>query len=53
MALGMKLPGAVSGTIQTALGYQLFFVLVVLLAIPGILTLFFIPLDEEVESQAT
>jgi PAT family beta-lactamase induction signal transducer AmpG len=53
MALGMKLPGAVSGTIQTALGYQLFFVLVVLLAIPGILTIFLIPIDEEVESQTT
>ena len=53
MALGMKLPGAVSGTIQTALGYQLFFVLVVLLAIPGILTIFIIPLDEDKEIEAS
>ncbi len=44
MALGLMLPGAISGTIQQAVGYQLFFVLVCLLAIPGMITIFFIPL---------
>lgn len=47
MALGMMLPGLVSGYIQQALGYQLFFVFVFLLTIPGMLTLFFIPLGDE------
>ncbi|MBD2666541.1 major facilitator superfamily MFS_1 [Richelia sinica FACHB-800] len=47
MALGLMLPGAISGTIQKSLGYPLFFVLVCLLTIPGIITIFFIPLAEE------
>lgn len=47
MALGMMLPGLVSGYIQQAVGYQVFFVLVFLLTIPGISTLFFIPLKDE------
>jgi len=47
MALGMMLPGLVSGYIQQALGYQLFFVVVFLLTIPGMLTLFFIPLGDK------
>lgn len=45
MALGMMLPGLVSGYIQQTVGYQTFFILVLLLGIPGILTLFFIPLS--------
>lgn len=49
MALGLMLPGAISGTIQQAVGYPLFFVLVCLLTIPGMLTIFFIPLREEVK----
>ncbi|MBD2388832.1 MFS transporter [Cylindrospermum sp. FACHB-282] len=47
MALGLMLPGAISGAIQKAIGYPLFFVLVCLLTIPGMITLFFIPLKEE------
>ncbi|OUL32724.1 MFS transporter [Nostoc sp. 106C] len=47
MALGLMLPGAISGTIQQAVGYPLFFVLVCLLTIPGMITIFFIPLQEE------
>jgi MFS transporter, PAT family, beta-lactamase induction signal transducer AmpG len=47
MALGLMLPGAISGTIQQAVGYPLFFVLVCLLTIPGMITIFFIPLREE------
>lgn len=47
MALGMMLPGIVSGYLQTLLGYPLFFVVVCLLTIPGMITLFFIPLKAE------
>ena len=49
MALGLMLPGAISGTIQQAVGYPLFFVLVCLLTIPGMITIFFIPLREPVK----
>ena len=48
MALGMMLPGLVSGYLQQILGYQLFFVVVFLLTIPGMLTLLFIPLHNDV-----
>ncbi|MBD2356428.1 AmpG family muropeptide MFS transporter [Tolypothrix sp. FACHB-123] len=49
MALGLMLPGAISGTIQQAVGYPLFFILVCLLTIPGMITIFFIPLQEPVK----
>ncbi|BAY64823.1 major facilitator transporter [Calothrix brevissima NIES-22] len=49
MALGLMLPGAISGTIQQAVGYPLFFILVCLLTIPGMITIFFIPLQESVK----
>ncbi|MDZ8086450.1 MAG: AmpG family muropeptide MFS transporter [Nostoc sp. DedQUE12b] len=51
MALGMMLPGLVSGYLQKALGYPLFFVLVCLLTIPGMIALFLIPLKEEPKRQ--
>ncbi|MEH2286047.1 MFS transporter [Nostoc sp.] len=51
MALGMMLPGLVSGYLQKVLGYPLFFVLVCLLTIPGMIALFFIPLKEQVKHQ--
>jgi PAT family beta-lactamase induction signal transducer AmpG len=47
MALGMMFPGLISGYIQQAFGYPIFFVLVFLLTIPGLITLFFIPLNED------
>lgn len=47
MALGMMLPGAVSGYIQQAVGYQIFFIAAFLLAVPGLLTLLFIPLKSQ------
>ncbi len=47
MALGLMVPGAVSGAIQTQVGYPLFFVIVCFLTIPGMLTILFLPLDEE------
>jgi PAT family beta-lactamase induction signal transducer AmpG len=46
MALGMMLPGMASGFIQKALGYPLFFVTVCLVTIPGMLAIFFIPLED-------
>ncbi|MEH2400264.1 MFS transporter [Nostoc sp.] len=47
MALGMMLPGLISGYLQKAFGYPLFFILVCLLTIPGMIALFFIPLKED------
>ena len=51
MALGMMIPGMISGGIQKAVGYPMFFVLVCLLTIPGMITLFFIPFNEEPTSK--
>lgn len=50
MALGMMLPGLVSGYLQNALGYHQFFIAVCLLTIPGMLTIFFLP-KEVLEAQ--
>ena len=47
MALGLMLPGAISGQIQQSVGYPVFFMVVFLLTIPGMATIFFIPLKEE------
>ncbi len=46
MALGMMFPGLISGYVQQAVGYPVFFILVCLLTIPGMVTLFFIPLKD-------
>ena len=45
MALGMMLPGMASGAIQEILGYQNFFVWVLIATIPSFLIVAFIPLD--------
>jgi MFS transporter, PAT family, beta-lactamase induction signal transducer AmpG len=47
MALGLMLPGLISGYIQAQVGYFLFFALVCLCTIPGMMTLFFIPFNEK------
>lgn len=47
MAAGMMLPGFVAGVLQQTLGYQNFFILTAFLGIPGLITLFFIPLEED------
>lgn len=47
MALGMMIPGLVSGILQNALGYVNFFILVICLTIPGMIILFFIPIEDE------
>jgi PAT family beta-lactamase induction signal transducer AmpG len=43
MALGMMLPGFLSGWLQQKVGYPIFFVIVSLLTIPGMLTIPFLP----------
>jgi PAT family beta-lactamase induction signal transducer AmpG len=47
MALGMMIPGMVSGWIQSILGYEKFFVWVLLATIPGFIVTYLIPLDPE------
>ncbi|HHJ53592.1 MAG TPA: MFS transporter [Caldithrix abyssi] len=47
MALGMMVPGMVSGWLQELIGYQHFFIWVLIATIPGFLVLPFIPLDPE------
>lgn len=47
MAAGLLIPGAISGKLTLALGYQNFFLLSFLVSIPGIITIPFLPLKEE------
>ena len=47
MALGMMLPGMFSGWLQEIIGYQHFFIWVLLATIPGFLVVKFIPLEAE------
>ncbi len=51
MALGMRIPGMVSGFLQERLGYVSFFVWVCLLTIPGMITIFFLPHEEKKDSE--
>lgn len=52
MALGMMLPGMFSGWLQEIIGYQHFFVWVLLATIPGFLIVFLVPLDAEFGKKA-
>ena len=45
MALGMMIPGMISGAIQESLGYQHFFIYVILCTIPSFLALWFVKID--------
>jgi len=45
MALGMMIPGMISGWLQEAIGYQSFFVWVMICAIPGLLPVLFVKVD--------
>jgi len=47
MALGLMIPGMISGFIREWLGYQNFFIFATLLTIPGMITIFFIPLEDD------
>ncbi|TFH47765.1 MAG: MFS transporter [Bacteroidia bacterium] len=45
MALGMMLPGMVSGVIKEALGYQNFFIYVIICSLPGLISIAFLKID--------
>lgn len=47
MAAGVLVPGFYSGTLQQALGYQNFFLISFLAAIPGMITIFLLPLGDD------
>ncbi|OGV52862.1 MAG: MFS transporter [Lentisphaerae bacterium GWF2_44_16] len=47
MALGMMLPGMISGYIQSYMGYPLFFVWVLVSTVPGFIVLPFLKIDSE------
>ena len=47
MALGMMIPGMISGYIQEFLGYQHFFIYVILCTLPSFVALYFIKVDPE------
>ena len=47
MALGMMIPGMFSGWLQELIGYQHFFIWVMIATIPGFMILPFIPLDKD------
>ncbi len=50
MALGLIIPGYISGYMTTWLGYPNFFLVSFLASIPGIITIFFLPIkDDEVK----
>jgi len=53
MALGMMIPGMISGWIQELLGYQHFFIYVVLCTIPSFVALYFIKIDSEFGKKKT
>ena len=57
MALGMMIPGMISGYIQEFLGYQHFFIYVILCTIPSFVALYFIKIDagfgKKVEAKAS
>lgn len=50
MALGMMIPGLISGYLQQAIGYKAFFMVVCGFAVVGLATIFFLPWDEEVKA---
>jgi PAT family beta-lactamase induction signal transducer AmpG len=53
MALGLMLPGLWSGWLQQHLGYQHFFIFVVLATVPGFIVTALIPLDREFGKKQT
>jgi PAT family beta-lactamase induction signal transducer AmpG len=47
MAAGMLLPGIASGYLQAWMGYPNYFLMSFLVSIPGLITIFFLPLEEK------
>ena len=52
MALGMMIPGMWSGWLQELIGYQHFFLWVILATIPSFIVVLLIPLDKEFGKKA-
>jgi PAT family beta-lactamase induction signal transducer AmpG len=52
MALSLMLPGMISGRLQEWLGYQHFFIWVLVATLPGFLVTALIPLDREFGKRA-
>jgi len=52
MALGMMIPGMWSGWLQELIGYQHFFIWVILATIPSFIVVLLIPLDKEFGKKA-
>jgi MFS transporter, PAT family, beta-lactamase induction signal transducer AmpG len=53
MAMGMMLPGMFSGWLQELIGYQHFFIWVLLATIPGFIVVALLPLDPEFGKKTT
>ncbi len=53
MALGMMIPGMFSGWLQETIGYQLFFIWVLIATVPGLILLKFLPIDPEFGKKAS
>lgn len=53
MALGLMIPGLISGYLTTMLGYPLFFLISFLASIPGIIIILFLPFKDEPEQEGT
>ncbi len=49
MALGVMLPGFISGHLADSLGYEKFFLVSFFASIPGLASIFFLPLEEKKE----
>jgi PAT family beta-lactamase induction signal transducer AmpG len=47
MAIGMMIPGFISGIVQQSVGYFWVFSLALILGIPGMIPIFFLPFDPE------
>jgi PAT family beta-lactamase induction signal transducer AmpG len=47
MAAGVMVPGVFSGYLQTWMGYENFFLMSFLVALPGLATIAFLPLEEK------
>jgi PAT family beta-lactamase induction signal transducer AmpG len=47
MAIGMMIPGFISGIVQQSVGYFWLFSLALILGIPGMIPIFFLPFDPE------
>lgn len=50
MGLGLMVPSAISGYIQVAMGYQQFFVFVLIATIPSFVATYFAPFQDDLES---